>query len=176
MNFSYWELKNWFTDIDYTVVGSGIVGLNCALALREKFPESKILILEKGILPQGASTKNAGFACFGSISEIIDDLKSHSEEEVTQLISKRWISHKMKNLSVDHALASGAIPGIFRAVELEDEHGMKLWHNDGGVVMNTPISPAIQAGADKVLVIYMGNPEVPPAELIPNRLAMEERT
>jgi hypothetical protein len=34
------------------------------------------------MLPHGASTKNAGFACFGSISEIIDDLKSHSEEEV----------------------------------------------------------------------------------------------
>lgn len=90
MNLSYWELKNWFTDIDYTIVGSGIVGLHCALALRERFPESKILILEKGILPQGASTKNAGFACFGSISEIISDLKSHTEEEVIQLISKRW--------------------------------------------------------------------------------------
>lgn len=90
MNFSYWELKNWFTDIDYTIVGSGIVGLHCALALRERFPDSKILVLEKGILPQGASTKNAGFACFGSISEIIDDLKSHSEEEVVELIQKRW--------------------------------------------------------------------------------------
>ncbi|MDN3678609.1 FAD-dependent oxidoreductase [Flavobacterium paronense] len=90
MNFSYWELKNWFTAIDFTIVGSGIVGLHCALALREKFPESKILILEKGILPQGASTKNAGFACFGSLSEIIDDLKSHSEEAVFQLIQKRW--------------------------------------------------------------------------------------
>lgn len=42
------------------------------------------------MLPQGASTKNAGFACFGSISEIIDDLKSHTEEEVVQLIQKRW--------------------------------------------------------------------------------------
>ena len=90
MNLSYWEIKNWFSNIDYTIVGSGIVGLHCALALREKFPESKILILEKGILPQGASTKNAGFACFGSVSEIIDDLKSHSEEEVFQLIQKRW--------------------------------------------------------------------------------------
>ncbi len=90
MNLSYWELKTWFTNIDFAIVGSGIVGLNCALALRKKFPESKILILEKGILPQGASTKNAGFACFGSLSEIIDDLKSHSEEEVIQLISKRW--------------------------------------------------------------------------------------
>ena len=90
MELSYWELKNWFINIDYTIVGSGIVGLHAALRLREKFPDSKILVLEKGMLPQGASTKNAGFACFGSLSEIIDDLKSHSEEEVIQLVQKRW--------------------------------------------------------------------------------------
>jgi glycine/D-amino acid oxidase-like deaminating enzyme len=90
MNLSYWELKNWFTNVDYTIVGSGIVGLHCALQLRERFPDSKILVLEKGLLPQGASTKNAGFACFGSLSEIIEDLKNHSEEEVIQLIQKRW--------------------------------------------------------------------------------------
>lgn len=90
MNLSYWELKHWFAQVDFTIVGSGIVGLHCALALRERFPHRKILILEKGILPQGASTKNAGFACFGSLSEILDDLKSHSEEEVLQLIQKRW--------------------------------------------------------------------------------------
>ena len=90
MEWSYWELKNWFADVDFIVVGSGIVGLHAALQLRERFPESKILVLEKGMLPQGASTKNAGFACFGSISEIIDDLHSHTEEEVIQLIQKRW--------------------------------------------------------------------------------------
>ena len=90
MELSYWEIKNWFTDVDFAIVGSGIVGLHAALRLRERFPQSKILILEKGVLPQGASTKNAGFACFGSISEIIDDLKSHSEEEIIQLIQKRW--------------------------------------------------------------------------------------
>ena len=90
MELSYWELKNWFSDIDYTIVGSGIVGLHAALRLREKFPDSKILVLEKGMLPQGASTKNAGFACFGSISEILDDLKNHTEEDVIQLVQKRW--------------------------------------------------------------------------------------
>ena len=90
MHLSYWEIKNWFSKIDFTIVGSGIVGLHCALHLRERFPQSKILVLEKGLLPQGASTKNAGFACFGSLSEIIDDLKNHSEEEVIQLIQKRW--------------------------------------------------------------------------------------
>lgn len=88
--FSYWEIKNWFTGVDYTIVGSGIVGLHAALRLRERFPDAKILILERGSLPQGASTKNAGFACFGSLSEINDDLKTHSEEEVLTLIQKRW--------------------------------------------------------------------------------------
>ncbi|WP_133535440.1 NAD(P)/FAD-dependent oxidoreductase [Tenacibaculum caenipelagi] len=90
MNFSYWELKEWFTNVDFTVVGSGIVGLNCALQLREKHPKAKIIILEKGMLPQGASTKNAGFACFGSLSELIDDLNTHTEEEVFSLVKKRW--------------------------------------------------------------------------------------
>jgi len=90
MQLSYWELKTWFSNVDFTIVGSGIVGLHCALRVRERFPESKILIIEKGALPQGASTKNAGFACFGSLSEIIDDLKIHTEEEVMQLIQKRW--------------------------------------------------------------------------------------
>ncbi len=90
MNLSYWEIKNWFTDVDYTIVGSGIVGLHAAIRLRERFPDSKILLLERGPLPQGASTKNAGFACFGSLSEIIDDLKNHTEEEVINLIRKRW--------------------------------------------------------------------------------------
>lgn len=90
MKLSYWEHKEWFSNVDYTIVGSGIVGLNCALALKNKYPEAKILVLEKGMLPQGASSKNAGFACFGSLSELIDDLKTHSEEEVFNLVKKRW--------------------------------------------------------------------------------------
>lgn len=90
VTLSYWELKNWFTNVDFTIVGSGIVGLHAALRLRERFPQAKILVLEKGLLPQGASTKNAGFACFGSLSEIVDDLATHSEEEVVQLVQKRW--------------------------------------------------------------------------------------
>ncbi|WP_298532064.1 FAD-binding oxidoreductase [uncultured Algibacter sp.] len=89
MNLSYWEIKSWLSHVDFCIVGSGIVGLSCALDLKKRFPKSKILILEKGLLPQGASTKNAGFACFGSLSELLDDLKTHSEEEVFQLVKKR---------------------------------------------------------------------------------------
>jgi len=90
MNLSYWEKSEWFSSVDFTIVGSGIVGLNTAITLRKNHPNAKIVILERGMLPHGASTKNAGFACFGSISEILSDLKSHSEDEVLQLIEKRW--------------------------------------------------------------------------------------
>ena len=90
MNYSYWEYKEWFTNNDFVIIGSGIVGLNCAINLKERFPKAKVLILEKGLLPQGASTKNAGFAFFGSASELLSDLKNHSEEEVFQLVKKRW--------------------------------------------------------------------------------------
>lgn len=89
LNFSYWEHKSWFSNLDYTIVGSGLTGLNCALQLKQRFPNANILVLEKGMLPSGASTKNAGFACFGSLSEIVEDLKSHSEEEVQVLVEKR---------------------------------------------------------------------------------------
>lgn len=89
MNLSYWEQQIWLTNIDFTIIGSGIVGLNTALNLKKRFPKSKILILERGFLPNGASTKNAGFACFGSLSEILDDLNSHSEIEVVDLIKRR---------------------------------------------------------------------------------------
>ena len=109
MNYSYWENKEWFNGNDFTIVGSGIVGLTCAISLREKFPNSKIIILEKGVLPQGASTKNAGFACFGSISELLSDLKTHSTKEVVELVSSRWKGLKTlrkivgdKNLDYQH--------------------------------------------------------------------------
>lgn len=89
MKLSYWEQKSWLSQIDYTIVGSGIVGLNTALKLKKKHPNAKLLILEKGVLPQGASTKNAGFASFGSISELLEDLKHHTEQEVIDLVQQR---------------------------------------------------------------------------------------
>jgi glycine/D-amino acid oxidase-like deaminating enzyme len=89
LELSHWEYTTWLDNIDYAIIGSGIVGLTCALSVRENHPNAKIVVFEKGILPSGASTKNAGFACFGSVSEILDDLKTHSEDEVIQLIRSR---------------------------------------------------------------------------------------
>lgn len=85
---SYWE-QNSFLHYDHVIIGSGIVGLSTALELREHFPSDRIIILERGLLPTGASTRNAGFACTGSPSELLDDLLHVSEEEVVSLFLLR---------------------------------------------------------------------------------------
>jgi gamma-glutamylputrescine oxidase len=85
---SYWEKKS-FLQYDYIIIGSGIVGLSTALSIRERKPKASILVMERGILPTGASTKNAGFACTGSLTEILDDLKTMSENDVLRLIELR---------------------------------------------------------------------------------------
>jgi gamma-glutamylputrescine oxidase len=90
VNHSYWEKKFLFKKFDLIIIGSGIVGLSTAISFKQKNKKAKILILERGILPSGASTKNAGFACFGSVSELLDDLSKMSEETVWKTVEMRW--------------------------------------------------------------------------------------
>lgn len=87
---SFWERKTYFEEIDYLVIGAGIVGLSAAIELRNRFSDAKIVVLERGYLPTGASSKNAGFACFGSVTEILDDLANYDESAVWSTVEKRW--------------------------------------------------------------------------------------
>lgn len=86
---SYWENKH-FLKADLLVVGAGFVGLSTAIHFKKSHPNADVLILERGIFPSGASTKNAGFACFGSLTEILDDLNHMNEEEVYALVKRRY--------------------------------------------------------------------------------------
>jgi gamma-glutamylputrescine oxidase len=90
VNLSYWEKKMLFDSVDFLVVGAGIVGVSCACHLKEKHPEAKVLILDKGPLPFSATSKNAGFACFGSPSEILSDLRTTDSLKVWSTVQKRW--------------------------------------------------------------------------------------
>ncbi|MGY6523676.1 MAG: NAD(P)/FAD-dependent oxidoreductase [Mongoliitalea sp.] len=87
--WSYWEWKN-FRKYDLVVVGAGIVGLSTAIQYKEKYPQRKVLVLERGLLPTGASTKNAGFACFGSLTELLDDLQVMNDDLVLATVEKRY--------------------------------------------------------------------------------------
>ncbi|HEY4194681.1 MAG TPA: FAD-dependent oxidoreductase, partial [Mucilaginibacter sp.] len=88
--YSYWERTAFTDQAEVIVIGSGIVGLSAALHLKRQQPALKVTVLERGFLPSGASTKNAGFACFGSLSEQISFLKRSSEDEVLRLVDYKW--------------------------------------------------------------------------------------
>lgn len=86
---SFWETES-FLHYDVVIIGSGIVGLSTAISLKEKAPEKSVLVLERGIFPSGASTRNAGFASFGSLTELLSDLQHTPAETVLKLTEKRW--------------------------------------------------------------------------------------
>ncbi len=90
MPFSFWEKNTFIKSPDVVIIGSGIVGLFSAFFLKLSKPNLHVLILERGMLPYGASTRNAGFACFGSPSELLNDLNHQSESDVFSLVEKRW--------------------------------------------------------------------------------------
>lgn len=87
---SFWEKNTIFSHIDVCIIGSGIVGLNAAIHLKSGDPELNVLVVDRGFLPYGASTRNAGFACFGSLTELLDDLSKESEEEVLKRVEMRY--------------------------------------------------------------------------------------
>jgi glycine/D-amino acid oxidase-like deaminating enzyme len=89
-NISFWEKESFLGPYDFVILGGGIVGLSTALDLKKQQPEASVLVLERGTFPSGASTKNAGFACFGSPTELLDDLTKMSTEQVYGLVQKRY--------------------------------------------------------------------------------------
>jgi len=89
-NRSYWESELYNQTYDLIVIGAGLTGLSGAYFFKKEFPDAKVLILERGFYPIGASTRNAGFACIGSVGELISDLEIESEEVVKQRIKDRY--------------------------------------------------------------------------------------
>lgn len=51
-------------------------------------------------------------------------------------------------LTVEHVMASSALPMLFPAVKVGDE-----WFGDGGVRLTAPLSPALHLGATRILTI-----------------------
>lgn len=85
---SYWE-KDALCAQDVLIVGGGLLGLSTALSVKEKSPRARICVLERGVFPSGASTRNAGFACFAKACEMLSDIKIQGEAEAAKLASQR---------------------------------------------------------------------------------------
>jgi gamma-glutamylputrescine oxidase len=90
MQISVWEKESFYAPKDVIIIGSGLVGLWSAYSLKKQNPKLSIAIVDRGIIPTGASTRNAGFACFGSVTELQEDFKNMGEEKTLELVSMRY--------------------------------------------------------------------------------------
>jgi glycine/D-amino acid oxidase-like deaminating enzyme len=112
MQISIWEKESFYAPKDVIIVGSGLVGLWCAWHLKKNDPELSVAIIDRGIIPTGASTRNAGFACFGSVTELAEDAERFGEESMLQLVEMRYkglqrIRKEFKEPAIDFELCGG---------------------------------------------------------------------
>jgi gamma-glutamylputrescine oxidase len=91
MGHSIWESTAFHAQPSLTVIGAGIVGLWSAIHYKRRFPHHHVLVLERGGHPSGASVRNAGFACFGSPSELLADSAKEGRDAALRRVEERWL-------------------------------------------------------------------------------------
>jgi NTE family protein len=77
-----------------------------------------------------------------------------------------FVRHRAARIGPRHVLASAAIPMLFPAVKIGDEY-----FTDGGLRQNTPMSPAIRLGADRLLLISLRHVGAEPKSIEKERAA-----
>ena len=119
MKPSIWELETFYRNRDIIIIGAGFTGLWSAISLKEKYPEKSILVIERSSVPLGASTRNAGFACFGSLTEIIADAEQMGWKKTLELVKMRFEGLKR-------------IQSYFKAEEIDFENcgGFEILNDD----------------------------------------------
>lgn len=83
---SFWESSS--TSFDIVIIGAGFLGSWTAYEL-SKDKKLSIAVVESSTLSHGASTKNAGFACFGSATELMVDMNLLGAKKSLEITQKR---------------------------------------------------------------------------------------
>ncbi len=137
---------------DFIVIGAGFTGLSTAIHLKLAHPQKSVLIVERGVLPYGASTKNAGFACFGSIGELADDRSHMSEVEVMKTVELRYnglqlLRKLIPDVEMDYEQCGGV--ELFKTKdEYEEAYAQISYWN---ALMNECVGPNVFESVDQEL-------------------------
>jgi len=110
------------------------------------------------------------------IEKTINFQNIRQSDKVLRIATTNWSTGALRVFGNDDltddlgpraVLASTSIPGIFPQIEIQDEY-----YADGGIVMNTPMNLAIDAGANILHVVYL-DPEVKAIPLLPVRNSID---
>lgn len=114
---SFWEKDSFYANTDMVIIGAGLMGLWSAIELKKTAPTLSITILEKNATSLGASTRNAGFACFGSLTELISDEATMGTSEMLSIVESRFKGiQKIRTTFSDDAIQYNACGG-FEAIQ-----------------------------------------------------------
>src|SRR5215831_10277205 len=148
-----------------TLLGSGhIEDVDGQRRLGGIVQTSKLERVVRRLIPWGRITENIRRGSLESLSVTATDIGSgksvvfvqRADEHLPQWSKDPFVRAQAVTMGPEHALASAALPILFPAIAVGER-----FFCDGGLRQNTPLSPALRLGADKVLVI--GLRHKPPA-------------
>ncbi len=146
---SYWEQES-FVRYSHIVVGAGIVGLSTAIELKDKYPGMRVLVLERGLLPTGASSRNAGFACMGSLTELLDEQQYDTDDEIIALYEqrKRGLELLRKRLGDDNI--GYRANGSYELISENELPMLERMSNLNDLLLQVSGKPAFRIANDKI--------------------------
>lgn len=120
---SFWQSLKPSLHFDMLIIGAGFTGLHAAIAFKKKNPQARVCILDRAFGIKAASVRNAGFACFGSPSELLADIARMGTENALELLEKR--RKGIRYLQKHYAKSSEFIPAT--GYEWFGEDQQNLW-------------------------------------------------
>lgn len=129
---SVWEKESFFSHKDIIIIGSGVVGLWSAYYMKKAAPHAKILVVERGIIPTGASSRNAGFACIGSPTELLADARKMGEQSMLEIVAMRYEGLQRIKKVFSHKEIEYEQHGGYELITDEQYNKLKQLKNDLG--------------------------------------------
>lgn len=121
-NLSIWEKESFYAPQDLIIVGAGLLGLWTALAVKEKKPNTRITLVDRNPAPLGASSRNAGFACFGSPTELLHDAELLGTDDMLFVAEMRFRGLEKIRQTFSDAQINWDPCGGYEAINRDYEH------------------------------------------------------
>ncbi|MBA3327956.1 MAG: patatin-like phospholipase family protein [Solirubrobacterales bacterium] len=131
-------------------------------------------IIEFGRIADNIAGEASPLRCVAVVATSYETGRSivfHQGGDTPPVNEERAIDYVAVQLTDVHVRASGAIPVVFPAVEVTEPASCRGWYGDGGARLNAPLDPALELGAERVIVIGLNSadpPDEPPEAAKPD--------
>ncbi len=149
------KASQWITDLSF----GGMMGGGRAQSLLDARP-LRMLLQEN--LPLSGIQKSIDAGVLKAVAVVATNYTSGKSYFFIQGVPGHATWRKSRRIalateiSVEHVMASSAIPVVFQPVQLDTAHG-KAYYGDGCLRLTSPLSPAIRLGANRMLAIGVRN-------------------